>query len=279
MPDEDVVIRVDRGVPLVATWPRWASVVVTEAAAVVGLAYAYVSFTHAGRTLASLWGWIAFAVIAGALTALGLLRSEESRLSRELRTARTGTAVIRDMVVRRRQKLPIFLRALTTPLGTAAVLLADGERAAALDLLVGFSPFMSVGRLRQLRELVEADSDRATGSMAGVGRAIERLRAAEPLGNREADRYRAHVLVKAVLQQSDTAVAQAVLDEVAASGDEEVRLYGVWLKVWFDDTEAEKLSEPELRMAALLARTHGAEELVKKLDERIAKLAPPAVTE
>jgi hypothetical protein len=274
-----VVVRVDRGLPLVATSPRFVAVVVAESACVAGAAYAYVSFTHSGRTFESLWGWMAFSSVALALMALGLLRSEESRLARELRTARTGTAVIRDMVVRRRQKLPIFLRLLTTPLGTAAVLLAEGERAAALDLLGGFSPFMQTGRIARLREVVEADADRATGTLAGASRAIERLRAAPLVGNTEADRYRAHVLVKAALQQTDTELAQTILDEVSASKDDEIRLYGVWLKVWFDDPEAASLPEPELRMAALLARTHGAEELVKKLDERIAKLAPTAATE
>jgi hypothetical protein len=277
--ENDRVIRSERGAPLVATWLRWAAVVVVEIVAVIGIAYAYVSVAHSGRTLASLDAWIIFASVAIALMAFGLLRAEESHLQRELRTARTGTAIIRDMVVRRRQRLPIFLRVLTTHIGTAAVLLADGERAAALDAISGPSPFMTTGRLRRLREVVEADADRASGSIAGVSRAIERLRASSPIGNTEADRYRAHVLVKATLQQTDPAVAQAVLDEVSAATDEEIRLYAVWLRVWFDDADAGKLSEPELRMAALLARTHGAEELVRKLEERIAKLAPSAAGE
>lgn len=279
--DDVIVVHVDRGAPLVATGARAAAIALIGAAIVVGLAYAYVTFTHGARTLASLWPWIAVGCVSLAVVSFALLRSEESRLARELRTARTGTPLIRDMVLRRRQQLPVFLRVLTTTYGTAAVLVAEGDRSAALDHLAAASPLMRVGRIRALRELVEADAERASESLAGLSRCIERVRAMAPIGNVEADRYRVHVLVKAVLQQGDAEIADALIEEIAQSKDDEVRPYGVWLRAWFDLDEGRPApTEGELRMAALLARTHGAADLQKKLDERIAALAkkdePPA---
>lgn len=272
----DRVIKVNRGLPLVATRARWALFAALACGAMCTLGYGYISFSHSERTFESLTPWLASGAAAVALITFAMLRAEESRLARELRTARTGTTLIRDMVVRRRQRLPIFLRLGTTTLGTAAVLLADGDRSAALDALAANSPLMGTGRLRRLREVIEADADRASSSMAGLARCIDTLRTGARIGNAEADRYRTHVLVKAVLQQADADVGTQILEELAHAKDEEERVYAVWLRVWFDLGRAESLTEGELRIAALLARTHGADDLVKKLDERIAQIATAA---
>ena len=58
-------------------------------------------------------------------------------------------------------------------------------------------------------------------------------------------------------------------------------LYATWLRVWFDlDAEAAgyrhawpALPEGQLRMAALMARAHGADKLVEKLEERVSSIA------
>ncbi len=107
---------------------------------------------------------------------------------------------------------------------------------------------------------------------------------AAPTGNREADLYRTHVLVKALLEQGDAEGALEMYRTLEKSTDEDDLVYATWLRVWFElEAAAEEgedwpaLSEGQLRMAALLARTHGAEKLVEMLEARIASVAPPAL--
>jgi hypothetical protein len=74
-----------------------------------------------------------------------------------------------------------------------------------------------------------------------------------------------------------------VLGTLEPSHDEEHQLYVAWLRVWFDlDSEAADyrhnwpaLPEGQLRMATLLARAHGAEKLVEKLEQRVSSIARP----
>jgi hypothetical protein len=282
MPD-DVLEPTDRGAPLVATWTRWAVSAGGLAVAFCGVVEGYIRFTHVDRTLASFASLIALVGVAEAVLVLVILRAEESRLARELRTARTGTAVLRGMVVRRRQQTPFLARLFATKLGLAAVFLADGDRDAALDVLSRGSPVMQGGRLMRLRAVVDADLERATGTSAGLDRCIEQLHGMDPIGNREADLYRMHVLVKALLEQGDAELAVEVLGTLEPSRDEEHQLYVAWLRVWFDlDSEAADyrhnwpaLPEGQLRMATLLARAHGAEKLVEKLEQRVSSIARP----
>ncbi|HEY3816731.1 MAG TPA: hypothetical protein VGL81_06150 [Polyangiaceae bacterium] len=280
---DDLLEPTDRGAPLVATWTRWAVSALALAAAFVGSVAAYLRFSHVDRTLASFATLIAVVGITEAVLVLAILRAEESRLTRELRTARTGTGVLRGLVARRRQQTPFLARLFTTKLGLAAVLLADGDRDGALDVLSGGSPLMQGGRLLALRAVVDADLERATGTAAGRQRCIEQLRSAAPLGNREADLYRMHVLVKALLELGDAEAAVEVLGMLEPSRDEEHQLYVAWLRVWFDlDAEAAdyreswpELPEGQLRLATLLARAHGAEKLVEKLEQRVSSIARP----
>jgi hypothetical protein len=280
---DDTFEPADRGAPLVATWPRWALSAGGLTAAFVGAVWGYLVFTHSERPLAS-FAWLIGGV--GALVALlvyAILRAEESRLARELRTARAGTAVLRGMATRRRQQQPFLARLFSTKLGLAAVLLADGDRGGALDVLATTPILMQGGRLDRLKAIVEADVERASGNSVGLERCVGRLRAMSPVGNREADLYRTHVLVKALLEQGDAEGAVEVLGELEASRDDEQRLYVAWLRVWFDlDAEAADyrhawpaLGEGELRLAMLLARAHGAEKLVEKLEERVSSIARP----
>jgi len=281
--EDDALERtdVDRGVPLVATRTRWLLLAAGLAGAFVGALEVYVVLTHAGRTLAS-YAWIVAMVSAvEAVLVLSFLRAEESRLARELRTARTGTAVLRGLVARRRRNVPFLARLFATRLGLAAVHLADGDREAALDALAGSSALMGAGRLAKLRAIVDADLERATGTSAGLEGCVKRLRSIEPTGNREADLYAAHVLVKALLELGDANAAMEVLPRLEASSDEDERLYVTWLRVWFDlDAEAADyrhawpaVPEGRLRMATLLARAHGADKLVEKLEERVSSIA------
>jgi len=274
----------DRGFPIVATPSRWLFSTAALVAAFVAAVEGYLGFTHVGRTLAS-FAWL-IALVAVAVTALvhATLGAEESRLTRELRTARTGTGVLRGLVARRRQQVPLLARLFSTKLGLAAVLLADGDREGALEILRNGSPvMMRGGRLDCLRAVVDADLERAGGTSAGLERCVERLRAMDPLGNREADLYRTHVLVKGLLQQGDPDEAIEILAALEPSRDDEQQLYVAWLRVWFDlDAEAAgyrhawpALAEGQLRMATLLARAHGAEKLVEKLEERVSSIAQP----
>jgi hypothetical protein len=280
---ENVLKPVDRGAPLVATWLRWASSAAALGAAFVAVVEGYILFTHSPRTLGSFAALIGVTCVLGALLLLAILRAEESRLARELRTARTGTAVLRSIVLRRRQQAPFLGRLFSTRLGTAAVLLAEGDRSAALDALAASSPLMQGGRLEKLRAVVDADVERAAGNSVGLERCVQRLRAMDRTGNREADLYRLHVLVKALLEQGDADGAYELLAELERSTDDEERVYVAWLRVWFDiDAEAAgyrdawpALPEGELRMATLLARAHGAEKLVEKLEERVGAIARP----
>ncbi len=264
---------------LVATASRWLvvsiSLEVGLAAAVEGL----LLFTHRPGS-AALFAWpLALGATVGWLMVYAMLRAEESRLARELRIARAGTPVLRAMVARRRQEMPFLTRWSSSSLGTAAVLLADGDRDAALDELRGTSVFMRGGRLDQLRAIVEADLERSTGTPAGLDRSVQRLRAASAMGNREADLYRIHVLAKAVLEQGDDDTAVELASEWGRATDDDTRIYATWLRVWFDLDEegagepADALSEADLRMALLAARAHGAESLVTKLTERLSTIA------
>jgi hypothetical protein len=274
----------DRGFPLIATPARWLFSTAALVAAFVIAVEAYVGLAHLHRTLASFARLIALVAVAVTALVRAILRAEESRLARELRTARTGTAVLRGLVARRRGQMPLVARLFSTKLGLAAVLLADGDREGALEVLgVGAPLMMRGGRLDRLRAIVDADLERATGASAGRARCVEELRAMDPLGNREADLYRTHVLVKALLEQGDPDGAVEVLGALEPSPDEEQQLYVAWLRVWFDlDAEAADyrhawpaLAEGQLRMATLLARAHGAEKLVEKLEERVSSIAHP----
>jgi len=285
MPGDDLerMTAAPRGAPLVATWSRWAASAGALGAAFVGMLWGYLAFTRSERPLASFaWLIVVVCVIEGLLV-LALLRAEESRVARELRTARTGTAMMRSLATRRRQQAPFLARLFAARLGTAAVLLADGDRQGALDLLAGGSPLMRGGRLDRLREVVDADVERSTGTPAALERCVERLRGMEPIGHREADLYRTYVLVKALLQQGDADGAVEVAGDLekSSAADEEQQLYATWLRVWFDlDAEAAgyrhawpALPEGQLRMAALMARAHGADKLVEKLEERVSSIA------
>ena len=264
--------------PLVATLPRWAASS-AGLAALVGLASAGAFvFVHATPTPGALLRLLLLAVFPAPLLALALLRAEESRLARDLRTSRTGTAVLRGLLVRRRQELPFFTRWSATKVGTAALLLADGDREGAVAALSSASMFVRGGRLDQLRVVVGADLDRSTGTTASLDRCIQRMREAPRLGNREADLYRLHVLVKAILARGDDETAEALATELGASSDDEERVYATWMRVWFELDEAGEaggeaswppLSEGDMRMAMLAARVHGAESLVEKLTVRL----------
>lgn len=268
------VVRIDRGQPLVATMPRWLALAAGETAVIFGLAYAYLSLSHSKQTLASMALPLAITAIVASLVTLAMLRAEEARLARELRTARSGTAAIRSMVLQRRERAPALLRFLSTTLGTSAVLIAEGERSAALDALAASSPVMAMGRIQLLRRVIEADAERAGGSAAGLTRCIETVRAVPRIGNTEADRYRTHVLVKAVLTQAHGELAEELCAELAASKDEDERIYAAWLSAWFEIDLPTEPSDGELRLALLLARSQGADDLARKLEAKLGAGSP-----
>jgi hypothetical protein len=267
---------------LVATWTRWAAGAAVVAAAFVAAVEGFVLVTRSDRTLGSFaWLIVTFTAVE-AVVVFAVLRAEEARLARELRTARTGTAVLRGMVVKRRQQTPLLMRLFSTRLGSAAVLLQSGDSDAALDAMAAGSALMRGGRLDALRAILDADAEGATGTSVGLERCVQRLRAMQPLGNREADLYRTHVLVKALLQQGDPEGALELAHALEGSGDEEDRIYAAWLRDWFELEAAEgdekpwgPLDEGELRRATLLARAHGADELVERLEARITSVAQP----
>jgi hypothetical protein len=282
---------------IVATWSRWAAGAGVLALGFVAAVEAYVAWTRSERTIGSFAGFIAAFVVVEAAIVLTLLRSEEARLARELRTARTGTSIARGMAARRRQRAPFFARLFSTRLGEAALLLADGDRSAAVEAMAKGSILMQGGRLDRLREVVDADAERAAGAPADLERCVQRLRAMRPTGHRETDLYRLHVTVKALLELGDAEGALDLVQQLEAStpGDEEARVYEAWLRVWFDldappeappETEEPAdapprgapraggpLDEGTLRLATLLARAQGAEKLVALLEVRIASVA------
>jgi hypothetical protein len=270
-----------RSAALVATLPRWLAVCAALEVGLAAAVEALLLFTHSPGGVATFAWPLGLGATIGTLLVLAMLRAEESRLTRELRTARTGTSVLRALVARRRLDLPFLARWSSCRLGTAAVLLADGDRDGALGAMRATSVFMRGGRLDELRAVVEADLERKTGTSVGLERCVQRLRAVAPIGNREADLYRVHVLVKAVLEQGDDDAAVELAAELGPSDDDEARVYATWLRVWFGlDEDAPEaggpwpvLSEGDLRMATLAARTHGAESLVSKLTQRLSAIA------
>src|ERR1700730_9842559 len=104
MTEKDVLEPTERGVPLVATWGRWAVATALGASAFVIIVEAYLAFSHAERPLASYVLLILSACALLAALLWLLLGAEELRLARELRTARTGTSVLRAIVTRRRKR-------------------------------------------------------------------------------------------------------------------------------------------------------------------------------
>ena len=310
---------------LVATFRRWLAVAVALEVGLAAAVQAVLVVAHRPGSV-SVFAWpLGLGATVGWLLVFAMLRAEESRLARELRTARTGTPVLRALVARRRQELPFFARWSSSKLGTAAVLLADGDRDGAVDAMRTTSVLLRGGRLEGLRAIVEADLERKTGTSVGLERCVQRLRSAAPVGNREADLYRVHVLVKAVLEQGDAETALELAIELTRSDDDEERVYATWLRVWFDLEESTgkgadeppapeerragagagggtavrprengpaeasqgpglesagrgdwpALSEGDLRMAMLAARSHGAESLLSKLTQRLSAIARP----
>ncbi len=228
---------------------------------------------------------VAWAVLSAAFWLY--LRGEEARLTRELRVARSGTSVQRRALLRRRRPTPYFgiamfwyaavrvLAALaSTTLGYAAVLVAETELQAARATLGGFAQLLTFGPLRELRAVVEADLDRATGTEESLAKAIRSLYAGPAFAHHEAERYRLHVLVKALLQQGDEATARTIAEELKGSDDEVLRVYGVWLSTWFEWTHLDAPTEADTRLALLLARTHGAVDLVARLEAALRQAAP-----
>jgi hypothetical protein len=281
----------ERGSALVATWQRWAASSGVLAVAVVAATAAALGFVGAHKPLASLAGSMAMAAVVGSLLLLGTLRAEESRLARELRVARTGTSALRESTLARRDRAPFFARILSTQVGFAAILLAEGDLAGATSALAAASGLTRGGRVDALRALVEADIERASGSPEARAACIDRLRRAEPLGNRQADLYRLHVLSKAVLEQGDAEAAYDLVRDLSRAPDDDRRVYATWLRVWFDldganggGSEPEAgldrpalpaLEEGEVRLATLVARAQGADSLVTKLEERLVAIACP----
>ncbi|HTQ43535.1 MAG TPA: hypothetical protein VMI75_12310 [Polyangiaceae bacterium] len=282
---------------LVATWTRWAVCAGALAGAFVAAVEAYLVFTRSERTLASFAAPLALGCAAVALLVMALLRAEESRVARELRTARTGTEALRGLVLRRRSQAPFFARLFSTGLGTAAVCLAEGDSAGAMDARRVGSALMRGGRLDALAEVVDADVERCRNNSVSLERCVQRLRAMSPLPNREAELYRLHVLVKALLQQGDDDGAAELVEElekgaIAGEGprgsdgtDDDRRMYATWLRVWFDmdapegdyrTAGAQPIPEGDLRMAALVARSQGAEKLLEKIEARLSSVAQPA---
>jgi hypothetical protein len=253
----------------------------------VGALSACLTFAHSHKPLSSFAAVLCAAAAVIALLLWFTLRAEEVRLGRELRIARTGTAALRGSLVARRRTGSVLTPLLSTPLGNAAVLLAQGDRSSAVDALAGRKLLMEGGRLDALRTVVTADLSRDSAATAALDESIRALSDAPRIGNREADLYRTHVLVKAILERGDPERALDLLPALEASPDDDEKVYAAWLRVWFDldggDGEVAvqdgagqvPLTEGELRLATLLARAHGAEKLVDKLGARLAAIARP----
>jgi hypothetical protein len=208
-----------------------------------------------------------FAALLTLLVVALHLLAEEKRLVTELRTARAGTGVMRQLALRRRRATPWFVRWISTSVGSAAVLLAEGEVGAAEHALAWSSPLFWGKSLGALRAVVEADAKRARGDEASLGEAIRALYGMDPLSHPEAERYRLHVLVKALLEQADGATARELAETLALDPDEDRRVYWVWLRAWFGLDQLPQPASADIALARLLARAHGADDLVKRLSE------------
>jgi hypothetical protein len=222
------------------------------------------------------WPYEAAGAVLGSLLVLALLAGEESRLARELRTARAGSPVARQTVLRRRRSAPWYARLFSTTLGLAAVHLAEGDAASAQAALHANPVALGFGRLGALSGVVRADLLREIGAESALGDAIRALYNMPPLPNLEAERYRTHVLTKALLEQADGATARDVAHDLATSTDDEVRVYALWLRAWFELDGLPSPPSGDVRKAILLARSHGAEDLIGKLEALLAvESAPP----
>jgi hypothetical protein len=264
-------------VKLVLTPARWAASSAVVATVLSGAIWALPWAVRGTVELPSeRWPFEVAAALLGALVVFVLLSGEESRLTRELRTARAGSHVARQTLLRRRRAAPWYARMASTTLGLAAVHLADGDAESAQRAFDANPIAMRYGRLDALREVVRADVLRGIGAESTLGDAIRALYNMGSLPNVEAERYRTHVLVKALLEQADGATARDLAFDLAKSTDDELRVYAAWLRAWFDLEDLSAPSEGDVRKALLLARSHGAEELIAKLEAQLATdRAPP----
>ena len=220
------------------------------------------------------------------VTGLISLRTEDARLTRELRIAYAGTVTAREQAVRRRLRASWFTRLFMPPHGLGALLLASGDPESVIDLLATGSPlYLAVlgARLGHLRAIIAAgarasvaaaaatasaapgdDNDEA-GSAALV--ALLETRGLDVGGSADLARFRAFVLARAVLETGDVLTARELAFDLMASPDADVRLYAEWLRAWFDldDPGLLPADDGERRRAALHAVNAGARELAEKL--------------
>ena len=249
---------------LVFTPVRALAATVTCAAVITALLAAAHVILHkfSAETLAT-FGACAWLLVTTLL--LVFLYGEESRLARELRTARVGSEIARTQAIRRRKRAPWFARFTAPPHGFAALLVTEGDSVAAHETLSSGSPLFYGGALATLRKAVEADAARDEGE-AALGESIRTLLELPDLHAPEVDHYRTHVLVKAILQLGDPLTARDVEADLGASPDDEVRMYALWLRTWFDLTSSSpEVDEGERRRAALMARNSGAVDLATRL--------------
>jgi hypothetical protein len=254
----------------------WRALVVALVVAVVvfGLSRLVARIERFGDFTVPLGPYLLLGVL---LTSTGLLslRTEDARLTRELRIAYAGTVTAREQAVRRRLRASWFTRLFMPPHGLAALLLASGDAESVIDLLATGSPlFLSVlgARLGQLRAVITAGA-RASVAAAGlddearVAALSELLATPDPGGSGDLPRFRAFVLARAVLETGDVLTARDLAFELVASKDADVRLYAEWLRAWFDldDPGLLPAEDGERRRAALHAVNAGARDLAEKL--------------
>jgi hypothetical protein len=263
-------------VRLVLTPARWAASSGVVASVLAGVIWALPTKVRGVVELPLVrWPYQAAAAAVAALVVFALLAAEESRLTRELRIARAGSHVARQTLLRRTRNAPWYARLVSSTLGLAAIHLADGDAASARRAFDGNPLAMRFGRLGALGDVVRADLLRGGGSEDALGEAIRAIYNMTPLPNLEAERYRTHVLVKALLEQADGATARDLAFELAKSADDELRVYAVWLRAWFDLEGLPEPDEGDVRKALLLARSHGAQDLVGKLEAHLATRRAP----
>jgi hypothetical protein len=221
------------------------------------------------------------------VTGLISLRTEDARLTRELRIAYAGTVTAREQAVRRRLRASWFTRLFMPPHGLAALLLASGDPESVIDLLATGSPlYLAVlgARLGHLRAIITAGARASVAAAAAAtagsdendendearSAALVTLLATRGLdvgGSADLARFRAFVLARAVLETGDVLTARELAFDLKASRDADVRLYAEWLRTWFDldDPGLQPEGEGERRRAALHAVNAGARDLAEKL--------------
>lgn len=157
------------------------------------------------------------------------------------------------------------------PFGTAALEIAVGEPAAALERIQRDTT--KLGVTAKLYALVEAHARLASADVAQHARALASLLELGWMPHADADRYRAYLLSRAALSPVASDLVARADSALRAYKDPEARAYLQWVRAHYDVMPFDEHDRSqEARRAAELAALQGIPALSERVSSRAAAL-------